>query len=49
MFLSGGFALQMIELRSARMLSASSVVIPVNVVFILATKSIVGRVAGVIE
>ena len=39
----------MIELSSARMVSASSFVIPVNVVSILATKSIVGRVAGVIE
>ena len=49
MFLSGGFALQMIELRSALMVSASSVVIPVDVVSILATKSIVGRAAGVTE
>ena len=49
MFLLGGFALQMIELRSARMVSASSVVILVNVVSILVTKSIVSRVAGVIE
>ena len=48
-FLLGGFVLRMIELRSARIVSASSVVIPVNVVSILATKSIVGRVAGVIE
>ena len=48
-FLLGSFALRMIELRYARMVSASSVVIPVNVVSILATKSIVGRVAGVIE
>ena len=39
----------MIELRSARMVSASSVVIPINVVSILAIKSTVGRVAGVIE
>ena len=45
MFLLGGFALRMIEPRSARMMSASSVVIPVNVVSILATKSVVGRVA----
>ena len=49
MFLSGGFALRMIELRSARMVSASSVVIPVNVVSNLATKSIVGRAAGVVK
>ena len=49
MFLLGGFALRMIELRSAQMVSASSVVIPVNVVFIFAIKSTVGRVAGVIE
>ena len=49
MFLLGGFALRMIELRSARMVSASSVVIPVNVVSTLATKSIVGRAAGVTE
>ena len=48
-FLLGGFALRMIELRSAWMVSASSVVLPVNVVSILATKSIVGRAAGVIE
>ena len=41
MFLLGGFALQMIELRSAWIVSASSVVIPVNVVSILAIKSIV--------
>ena len=33
----------MIELRSARMVSASSVVIRVNIVSILATRSIVGR------
>ena len=39
MFLLGGFALRMIELRSARMVSASSVVIPVNIVSILATRS----------
>ena len=39
----------MIELRSARMVSASSVVIPVNVVSMLATKSVVGRAAGVTE
>ena len=39
----------MIELRSAQMVSASSVVIPVNVVSILATRSIVGRAAGVTE
>ena len=39
----------MTELRSPRMVSASSVVLPVNVVSILETKSIVGRVAGVIE
>ena len=32
MFLLGGFALRMIELRSARMVSASSVAILVNVV-----------------
>ena len=38
----------MIELRSARMVSASSVVIFVNV-SILATKSIVGRAADVTE
>ena len=44
-----GFALRMIELRSARMVSAASVVIPVDVVSILATKSTVGRIAGVIE
>ena len=49
MFLLGGFALGVIELRSARTVSASSVVIPVNVVSILATKSIVGRAAGVTE
>ena len=49
MFLLGGFALQMIELRSAQMVSASSVVIHVNVVSILAIKSIVGRAAGVTE
>ena len=49
MFLLGGFALQMIELRSARMVSAGSVVIPVNVVSILVTKSIVGIAAGVTE
>ena len=49
MFLLGGFALRMIELRSARMVSASSVVIPANVVSILATKSIVGRAAVVTE
>ena len=51
MFPSGGSALQMIELRSARMVSAPSVVIPVNVVSILATKSrsIVGRAAGATE
>ena len=52
MFLLGGFALRMTELRSARMVSASSVssvVIPVNVVSILAIKSIVGRAAGVTE
>ena len=49
MFLLDGFALRMIQLRSARMVSASSIVIPVNVVSILATKSIVGRVTGVIE
>ena len=49
MFLSSGFALRMIELKSARMVSASSVVIPVNVASILATKPIVGRVAGVTE
>ena len=48
-FLSGGFALRMIELRSDRMVSASSVVIPVNVVSILVNRCIVGRVAGVIE
>ena len=47
MFLLSGFALRMIELRFARMVSASSVVIPVNVVSILVTKS--SRVAGVIE
>ena len=47
MFLSGGFALRMIELRSARMVSASSVVIPVNVVSVLAIKSIAGRAAYV--
>ena len=47
MFLLGGFAVRMIELRSSRMVSASSVVIPVNVV--LAIKSIVGRAAGVTE
>ena len=34
MFLLGGFAMRMIELRSARMVSASSVVIPVDVVSI---------------
>ena len=39
----------MIELKSARMLSASSVVILVNVVSNLATKSIVGKAAGVTE
>ena len=49
MFLSGGFALRMIELRSARMVSASAVGIPVNVVSILTIKSIVGRAAGVTE
>ena len=49
MFLLGGFALRVIELRSARMVSPSSVVIPVNIVSLLATKSIVGRVTGVIE
>ena len=49
MFLFGGFALRMIELKSARMVSASSVVIPVNVVSILASKSNVGRAAGVTE
>ena len=49
MFLLGGFALRMIQLRSARMVSASSVVIPVNVVSILATRSIVGRAVGVTE
>ena len=49
MFLLGGFALRMIELRSARIVSASSVVIPVNVVSILAIKSIVGRAGGVTE
>ena len=49
MFLLGGFALRMIALRSARMVSASSVVIPVNVVSILAIRSIVGRAAGVTE
>ena len=49
MFLLGGFALRIIELRSAQMVSASSVVIPVNVGSILAIKSIVGRVAGVTE
>ena len=35
MFLSGGFALRMTELRSVWMVSAFSVVIPVNVVSIL--------------
>ena len=49
MFPLGDFALQMIELWSAQMVSASSVVIPVNVVNILATRSIVGRAAGVTE
>ena len=39
----------MIELRSARIVSASSVVIPVNVVSVLVTKSIVGRAAGATE
>ena len=38
MFLSGDFALRMIELRSARMVSTSSAVSPVNVVSILARK-----------
>ena len=38
MFLLGGFALRMIELRSVRMVSASSVFIPANVVSILAIK-----------
>ena len=37
----------MIELMSFWMVSASSVVIPVNVVSILGTKSVVGRAAGV--
>ena len=46
MFVLGGFALRMIELRSAQMVSASSVVIPVNVVSILAINSIVGRATG---
>ena len=45
MFPLGGFVLWMIELRSAQMVSAFSVVIPVNVVSILATKSIIGRAA----
>ena len=49
MFLSGGFTLGMTELRSARMVSASSVVIPANVVSIFATKSIVSRAAGMTE
>ena len=49
MFLLGGSALRMIELRSAGMLSASSVVSPVNVVPILAIKYIAGRAAGVTE
>ena len=49
MFLLGGFALRLIKLRSARIKSASSVVIPVKVVSILATKSIVVRAAGVTE
>ena len=49
MFLLGGFALWMTELRSARIVSASAVVTPVNVVSILATKSIVSRAAGVTE
>ena len=48
MSLLGGFSLRMIELRPARMVSASSVIIPVNVVSILATRSI-GRAAGVTE
>ena len=49
MFLLGGFALRMIELRSARMASAYSVVIPVDVVSFLATRSIDGRAAGATE
>ena len=49
MFLLGGFSLQIIVQRSARMVSASSAVIPVNVVSILGTKSIVGRTDGVTE
>ena len=49
MFLLGGFALQMIELRSAQMVSASFVVIPVNAVSISVTRCIVGRAAGVTE
>ena len=49
MFLLGRSALRMIELRSPRMVSASSVIIPVNVLSILATKYIVGRTAGVTE
>ena len=49
MFLLGGFALWMIELRSAQIVSGSSVVISINVVSILATKSIVGRAACVTE
>ena len=45
----GACALRMIELKSARMVSASSVGIPAKTVSILATRSTPGIVVGVIE
>ena len=45
----GACVLQMIELKSAWMVSASSVCIPAKTVFILATRSTAGIVVGVIE